>query len=145
MAGLDFTSSDKNSKLDHVSIGHWGLASLTGKIAAESIVHENESTYENYSMKTVPFFWSTQYNKMIRFAGYNEKYDIIIFHEDKTNENEYKCAAFYFLGERAVGVCTIDWDPVCAIFAEILNNGLEIKREHVTEDPMAIKQLLLKK
>lgn len=145
MAGLDFTSPDKNSKLDHVSIGHWGLASLTGKIAAESIVHENESTYENYSMKTVPFFWSTQYNKMIRFAGYNEKYDIIIFHEDKTNENEYKCAAFYFLGERAVGVCTIDWDPVCAIFAEILNNGLEIKREHVTEDPMAIKQLLLKK
>ena len=40
LAGLDFTGSEKNPKLDHVNIGHWGLASLQGRIAAESIISE---------------------------------------------------------------------------------------------------------
>ena len=79
----------------------------------------------------------------VRFAGYNHDYDVILFHEDKKNENEYKFAAFYLLSDIVVAVCSVDWDPVCALFAEAMQNGIHVKRHHIEADPLDIKKLLV--
>lgn len=144
LSGLEFTLS-KNQKLDHVNIGHWGLASSLGRTAALSIIsdYSNEYKEKDLSLKIVPFFWSSQLNKNIRFAGYNYNFELVIFHEDQTKQNEFKFAAFYILSNRVIAVCTLDWDPLCALFAEAMHNKIEIKREQVEKDPLEnIKKLL---
>lgn len=70
----------------------------------------------------------------------------IIFHEDRSkSSNEFKFAAFYLNSSgRVVGVATLDWDPVCAVFAELLYAGKhDVRKEHVDLDPMDIKRLLI--
>lgn len=42
LAGLDLTSNKTNKSLDYVNIGHWGVASLQGRIAALSIVDSDQ-------------------------------------------------------------------------------------------------------
>ena len=91
----------------------------------------------------MPFFWSAQHGKNIRFAGYNHVYDIILFHEDKTSQNAYKFAAFYLRSNRVVAVCSLDWDPVCALFAEAMYNGIQVMKEHVEKNPLDIRNLLV--
>lgn len=144
LPGLEFTLSRHNKKLDHVNIGHWGLASQQGRIAGLSIVAESsaESKQKDEWLQSVPFFWSAQHGKNIRFAGYNDNYDTVIFHEDKTKQNELKFAAFYLFQNRVVGVCTLDWDPVCAAFAEAMQNRIEVRKENIENDPIDIKRLL---
>lgn len=144
LSGLEF-SLRKNSKLDHINIGHWGLASSLGRTAALSIVSEYSNEYKDkdVSLKIVPFFWTSQISKNIRFAGYNANFELVIFHEDSTKQNEYKFAAFYILSNRVIAVCTLDWDPLCALFAEAMYNKIEIRREKVEKDPLEnIKNLL---
>jgi NADPH-dependent 2,4-dienoyl-CoA reductase/sulfur reductase-like enzyme len=145
LKGLEFTMNRTNAKLDHVSIGHWGVASLQGRFAALSILNEDAKIKSNQTEKEisiVPFFWSVHYNKSLRFAGYNEKFDKVLFFEDKTKQNEFKFAAFYFIKDRCVGVCSLDWDPLCAIFAETLYSGIEVRKEHIEKDPLDIRKLL---
>ncbi len=103
---------------------------------------EQDSTSKS-GLKIVPFFWSSQHGKNLRFAGYNHHYDVIIFHEDKKGENELKFAAFYLLSNIVVAVCSLDWDPVCALFAEAMYNGKQVRREHVERDPLEIRNLLV--
>ena len=136
LSGFDFTLPKYTKKLDHINIAHWGVASLQGKVAAMSIL-EKEVVFN-----VVPFFWTVQHNKSVRFAGYIEKYDKIVFHEDKTKQNEFKFAAFYILDERVVGACTLDWDPVCAAFGEIMYNKIAVKQEDIEKDPLDIKKFL---
>lgn len=92
-------------------------------------------------LKHVPFFWTTQFGKSIRFSGYNDQYDSVVFHECK--ENPIKFVAFYMLSNKVVGVCTCDWDPICAVYAEAMHNKIEVRREHIEKDPNDLKKLLL--
>ena len=89
----------------------------------------------------MPFFWSTQFGKNIRFSGFNDHFDTVIFHECK--ENPVKFAAFYLVSNKVVGVCTLDWDPLCAVFAEAMYNDIEVRREHIECDANHIQKLLL--
>jgi hypothetical protein len=113
--------------------------SILESIKEESV---NQVASEKSSLRIVPFFWSSQHGKNLRFSGYNHHYDVILFHEDNKRENKLKFAAFYLLSDIVVGVCSLDWDPVCALFAEAMYNGKQVRREHVERDPLAIKDLL---
>lgn len=111
-----------------------------GRSAALSIVNQTRSEKLKSELNVVPFFWSTQLGKNIRFSGFNDHYDSIIFHENKANS--LKFAAFYLLENKVIGVCTLDWDPVCALFAEALYNKIDVRKEHVTGDPFDLRNLL---
>jgi apoptosis-inducing factor 3 len=143
IAGLEFTLSKQPSKLDHINIGHWALASTQGQCAAVAIATGFAHSAPPKALRVVPFFWSVNHGKSIRFAGYNEHHDSVIFLDDKTKANEFKFAAFYLIGNRVVAVCTLDWDPVCAAFAEAMYNRIEVRREHIEADPLNIKRLLV--
>lgn len=129
---------------NHVNIAHWGVASSQGRVAAQSIIDSDKSSNsDKHALKVVPFFWSTQYGKSIRFAGLNDGYREILFHEDKTKQDEFKFAAFYLdSSDKCIGVCTMNWDPVCAIFSEALFAGIQVRKHHIDLDPIDIKKLL---
>ena len=91
--------------------------------------------------KHVPFFWSTQFGKSLRFAGHNDQYDSVVFHDCK--ENPLKFAAFYILANKVVAVCSLDWDPLCAVYAEAMHNKIEVRREHIERDANDLRKLLL--
>lgn len=126
----------------HVNIQHWSVACNHGRAAGLTLLNQNRNEKLKNELKFVPFFWTTQFKKSIRFAGYNKKYDSIVFHEDTTKQNPFKFAAFYLNKDVVVGVTTLDWDPVCALYAEALHNDVVVKREHVSKDPMDLKQFM---
>lgn len=104
-----------------------------------SLINDTECSSHG-QLKIVPFFWSSQFGKNIRFCGYNQKYDSIVFHQDK--ENPLKFAAFYMLANKLVGVCSLDWDPLCSMFAEALHNGIEVKKEHIENGTSLLTNIL---
>jgi hypothetical protein len=131
---------------DHVNIQHWGLASSQGRVAAQAIIDADRGGVSklNHALKVVPFFWSMQFGKSIRFAGLNEHYDRVVFHEDKEKKNELKFAAFYLNADgKCIGVCTLDWDPICAVFAECLFNSIDVRKQHIDQDPNDLRKLLV--
>ena len=81
LPGMDFKVNSARSSSntdDLVNIGHWGVASSHGRVAAQAIIESDQTTPVNdrpASLKVVPFFWSTQYGKAIRFAGLSENFD----------------------------------------------------------------------
>lgn len=136
LSGLDIQNIS-----DNINVNYWGLAAQQGRIAALSIVNQTRTEQLQNEFKTVPFFWSTQYGKSIRFSGFNDQFDSVIFHDSK--ENSLKFAAFYISLNKVVGVCTMDWDPICAIFSEALFNRIEVRKEHIEKDAFDLKKLLL--
>ena len=54
------------------SVGHWGLAMYLGRVAAINMMDGN------MTVNTVPFFWTMQYGKSVRYAGYGAGWDDII-------------------------------------------------------------------
>jgi NADH dehydrogenase FAD-containing subunit/nitrite reductase/ring-hydroxylating ferredoxin subunit len=156
LAGFEQILENGPKKSNHINIAHWGVAGSQGRVVAESILKrdirpkswqvidaKSSGKTKASSFYTVPFFWTVHYGKSVRFAGLLENYDKIIFHEDKTKQNEFKFAAFYILKEQVVGVCTLDWDPVCAAFAELMYNRAVVNLEHIEKDPINIKKLLV--
>lgn len=143
LPGLGFDVHNKNDDL--INIGHWAFASSQGKCAALSIINEVNSENHDNKLKVVPFFWSTQFGENVRFSGFNDKYDSIIFHQTKGEfkSDKFKFAAFYIESNQVIGVCTLTWDPMCALFAEILFAGIEVNKGHIQNDPLnSLKKLL---
>ena len=58
----------------NVAIGHWQMAQSHGRIAGLNINQEKKQ-----KLKTVPFFWTVQFGKSLRYAGFAPKYDDIIY------------------------------------------------------------------
>ena len=125
---------NEENKNDLINVQHWQMSQMQGRVAAYSLIHHNNE------LKSIPFFWSLNYGKTVRFTGYNDKYDEIIFHDDATNA--YKFAAFYILNNRVIGVCTCDWDPMCATVAELMYNDIVIQKDSIKSDPWGIKALM---
>lgn len=80
-----------------VNIGHWQLASYHGKCAALNMLGKK------IPCSTVPFFWSGQFGKSLRYAGHCEKFDEIIY---DGNVEEMTFAAYYYsVGKLAAVAC----------------------------------------
>merc|ERR1712223_1422768 len=74
--GIGVVPSTNYLKDTNAAIGHWQLAQSHGRCIGLNIgLEESEKT----SIKTVPFFWTVQYGKNIRYAGYAPKYDDIVY------------------------------------------------------------------
>jgi apoptosis-inducing factor 3 len=148
-----FEDINKISNKSEANIAHWGFAMLQGRCAAESIIKSMDekkpvklaskcSSNSQNGFKILPFFWSANHGQSIRYAGFSQEHDEIIFHPDPAGKNELKCAAFYLLKNHVVAVCTIGWDPVCAEFAEAKQNGIVILKDHVSTNKFNLKSLL---
>ncbi|CAG8621509.1 10653_t:CDS:10 [Ambispora gerdemannii] len=96
-------------------IEHWSYAKNTGRAVA-SVIAKNELA----PFQKIPFFWSTQYGKGLRYAGYATSFDDVIIHG---NLDEFSFAAYYARGEKIIAVATMAKDPIAAHSAELLRLG----------------------
>lgn len=94
-----------------VRIEHWRLAMQHGRAAAQNM------TGETVAFKSVPFFWTGQYDVKLRYIGHAEKWDDIIFQgsvEDKS------FLAFYVKDEKVLAVSGIGRDKDIAAISELI-------------------------
>ena len=85
---LDLPSFEE---VKHINVGHWQIANAHGRCAALNIASSKTNP-----LKTVPFFWTMQYGKSIRYAGCApDGYDDIVY---DGNIEEGKFVAFYLKG-----------------------------------------------
>ena len=94
-------------------------------------------------LKTVPFFWTVQFGKSLRYAGSApDGYDDIKYNG---NLQDGKCVAFYMKNDIAVAVATLGMDPVAADFANLLLEGNILRGENINDDTWRNKYSLLAK
>ncbi len=68
------------------NIGHWQLAHNHGRVAAHNMLGKEEE------FSSIPYFWTVQYGKSIRYCGHAQSWDEIIYNG---SPEEKKFAAFY--------------------------------------------------
>jgi apoptosis-inducing factor 3 len=68
-------------------VEHWNVAHQQGRIAGRNLASQSKACYES-----VPFFWTMQFGKSIRFTGSNRGYDDVIIRGDLET---YVFEAFY--------------------------------------------------
>lgn len=103
-----------------VNIGHWQLSMAHGRCAARNAAGQETS------LRSVPFFWTQQYGKSIRYAGYGAGYDELVV------DGNVADGAFvtYFCKKGVVmAVATLGKDPVAAQFANLLAEGKTIAKD----------------
>ena len=105
-----------------VAIGHWQLALSHGKTAGLNVGNDDEAKEVN----SVPFFWSMQFGKSLRYAGHAPRgFDDVVI---DGSVQEGKFAAFYMKNDTAMAVATVMMDPVAADFANLLLEGKTLAR-----------------
>jgi NADPH-dependent 2,4-dienoyl-CoA reductase/sulfur reductase-like enzyme len=104
-----------------VRIEHWGMAQTQAAIAAKNMIHGRK-----YQISTkIPYFWTVQYGKNIRYCGHALRYNDLIFDQfnDDVTKKEFGFVAYYILDDKVVGACSLNRDPIIAQVAEIMNAG----------------------
>lgn len=114
-----------NTEDNLVHIGHWQLAHAHGRRAALNLCGKTEP------IRSVPFFWTVQYGKSIRYAGFSPDYDDIVF---DGRPEDGKFAAYYCKGERVDAIATLMRDPLAAEFADLLRAGKTLMKDQVLTD-----------
>ncbi|BFZ18859.1 hypothetical protein BsWGS_21898 [Bradybaena similaris] len=116
-----FTVDNQN-----VNIQHWQMAHQHGRIAGLSIAGKAQE------IRSVPYFWTMQYGKSIRYTGYGPGYDDVILHGDL---NENKFVAYYTKNDKVVAVASLGWDPIVSQAAELMSKGGTISKDEIKSDP----------
>ncbi|XP_078337500.1 apoptosis-inducing factor 3-like isoform X4 [Crassostrea virginica] len=115
-----FSVEDKN-----VNIQHWQMAHAHGKTAALGILGRDEP------IRSVPFFWTVQYKKSIRYTGYGPGYDDIVVHGDL---DAPKFIAYYTKGDEVVAAASLNFDPFVARLADMMLAGEKVLKSEVQSD-----------
>nr|CAB3220717.1 apoptosis-inducing factor 3-like [Phallusia mammillata] len=107
------------------NIQHWQMAHFHGRCVATNIVVNPE---EMCPVNSVPFFWTQQYGKSLRYTGYGVGYDDIVVTGDVSAG---KFCAYYTCGEKVIAVATMMSDPVAANIAQRMLDGEVITKSDV--------------
>ncbi|XP_053375535.1 apoptosis-inducing factor 3-like isoform X2 [Mercenaria mercenaria] len=110
----------------NVNIQHWQMAHAHGRNAAYSIMGRKQP------IRSVPYFWTVQYGKSIRYTGYGVGYDDVVVHGDL---EEQKFVAFYTKGKDVVAVASLNFDPIVSQAAEMFLAGKKISKDEIMNDP----------
>ncbi|XP_060554576.1 apoptosis-inducing factor 3-like isoform X1 [Ruditapes philippinarum] len=110
----------------NVNIQHWQMAHAHGRTAAYSIMGKKQP------IRSVPYFWTVQYGKSVRYTGYGPGYDDVVVHGDL---DDMKFVAFYTKGEDVVAVASLNFDPIVSQAAEMFQAGKKISKSEIKTDP----------
>ncbi|RIB13505.1 hypothetical protein C2G38_2019167 [Gigaspora rosea] len=101
---------------ESIRIEHWSFAENTGRAVAGIIAKKPPIPF-----KKIPYFWSNQLGKGIRYAGYASSFDDVII---QGSLEEFKFAAYYARDDKILAVATISKDPLASHSSELLRLGL---------------------
>ncbi|KAI9199340.1 uncharacterized protein BJ171DRAFT_631816 [Polychytrium aggregatum] len=110
-----------------VRIEHWNVAMDQGRTVARNIYARMTGKSELQGFQSVPYFWSTQYGKSLRYSGHcREGFDEVII-QGSTDLNPdgsgLGFCAFYVKNSQVVAASSIARDPVVSHFSELLRLG----------------------
>ncbi len=106
---------------ENIRVEHWGMAQIQGSLAAKAIVGKNDEC------RNIPFFWTSQHNRNLRYCGHALQFDDLIVEGDP---DEAKFVAYYVHKDRVTAVVSLQRDPACAVAAELLaRNAMPSPRE----------------
>eukprot|EP01125_Pyxidicula_operculata_P021563 TRINITY_DN835_c0_g1_i1.p1 TRINITY_DN835_c0_g1~~TRINITY_DN835_c0_g1_i1.p1 ORF type:complete len:573 (-),score=114.42 TRINITY_DN835_c0_g1_i1:76-1662(-) len=108
---------------EHIRVEHYGFASTQGAHAAKNMLNGSPK----FEFKNIPFFWTVQYGKSVRYAGHALSYDEIVLDvENQPLGVDSKFVAYYIHKGVVAAACSFMRDPMAAQIAEILGNGISI-------------------
>eukprot|EP01127_Copromyxa_protea_P000424 TRINITY_DN10351_c0_g1_i1.p1 TRINITY_DN10351_c0_g1~~TRINITY_DN10351_c0_g1_i1.p1 ORF type:complete len:580 (-),score=151.92 TRINITY_DN10351_c0_g1_i1:69-1664(-) len=118
-----------------VRIEHYGMAMLQGKVAAKNMLGAKKQ------VDSIPFFWTAQYGKSIRYAGHGIEVDEIVIDElnGKLHAADPAFIAYYGRKGKVVAAASLGADPVIAEVAQILDDGITLKIADLVEPAKAGK------
>jgi len=99
------------------NIQHYQMAQFHGRTVGNNLVL---SEIDLKQVDSVPFFWTVQYGKSIRYTGYGFGYDDIVI---RGSLEEGKFCAYYTKEDKVVAVATLGMDPLAAEVASKMQNG----------------------
>jgi len=99
---------------EKIRVEHYGMSQYQGAIAAHSFAGKPVPA------RSVPFFWTVQYGKSIRYAGHAFTWDTIYIDGELEN---YKFAAYFIKGDTIDAVASIGRDPLVSAAAELFQLG----------------------
>jgi len=104
-----------------VRIEHWGMAQTQAAIAAKNMVKGPTTTIST----KVPFFWTVQHSKNVKYCGHALKWNEIVFDQikDDVRGKEFGFLAYYVLEGKVVAACSLNRDPLITQIAELMNAG----------------------
>ncbi len=109
------------SKLGRMRIEHWRVALQHGMVTAAAILNDDNV---NSLAERIPFFWTMQYGKSLRYSGHaaTPDYGVLLGSPDSFNYIEY-----YFDDEdentRASAASSLGRDKDLVAFSELLRRG----------------------
>lgn len=107
--------------LGEMRVEHWRVALQEGMTAAQSILESADLEQMAASMAgRVPFFWTQQYGKSLRYVGHGENLDDT---HVWGNPDELKFIEFAFKDGQAVAASGMGMDKDLAAFEELLRLG----------------------
>jgi NADPH-dependent 2,4-dienoyl-CoA reductase/sulfur reductase-like enzyme len=109
-----FAAADAHNSA--VRIEHWDVAVEHGRVVARNILG-GEVAYDR-----VPFFWSNQFGKGLRYAGNTLRWDRQIIH-GVTEGPGAKFTAYFVVGPSVAAVATLNDDPNAVAARELIRLG----------------------
>lgn len=97
-----------------IRVEHYGISQYQGKIAALNMLGRQ------VPMRSIPYFWTTQYNKRLNYVGHALDYDDVIV---DGSLDEMKFVAYYVKGSQVLAVASFNRDPIVSIAAELMEQG----------------------
>jgi len=95
-----------------IRVEHWGMSHYHGKIAAQNMLKAGSQ-----AVRSVPFFWTAQYGKSVRYAGHATSFEEVVVDGSLKDLN---FTAYYVRAGKVVAVATINRDPVASLIAELM-------------------------
>uniref|UniRef100_A0A6B2L1K3 Rieske domain-containing protein n=1 Tax=Arcella intermedia TaxID=1963864 RepID=A0A6B2L1K3_9EUKA len=129
-----------------VRIEHYGMAQTQGAIAAKNMLAGGPK----YPCNNVPFFWTSQYGKSVRYCGHALSYNEVILDnlDSDVSSKNFGYVAYYVHKEKVLAVCSMNRDPIVAQVAELMNADIPIYadelKKYISADGTA-DQLIKKK
>ncbi|KAI8589127.1 hypothetical protein BDZ88DRAFT_419050 [Geranomyces variabilis] len=113
-----------------VRVEHWNVARNTARLAAKNIALAAAATDSGTPPASlepftkVPYFWTVQYGKSIRYAGALPFDDVYVDGDIVSKKGEdTSFAAYYGLKGKVVAVASLNKDPVVTQFSELVRLG----------------------
>ncbi|KAJ3117868.1 hypothetical protein HDU96_005245 [Phlyctochytrium bullatum] len=107
---------------ESVRVEHWNVAQNQGRVAAHNIARLVSGLDVDRPFVQVPYFWTVQYGKSIRYAGHAESFDDIVIQGTVEGDN-LSFAAFYGRGGKVLAVASVAKDPVVSHASELIRVG----------------------
>lgn len=118
---------------ESIRVEHWGLAQKQGKVAARNMAGRATP------LTSVPFFWTVQFGKSIRYAGHAVAFDNVLV---QGSLDDMKFVAYYSLNGKVLAVASVGMDPVASAAAELLAHDKMPSLADLQRGPVDFKALL---